>query len=92
MYKIISLILAAVGVALILSPETVLQNDKRDIVKTIRENNTVVGIAAVAAGYYIYTSIDKTTGSTSSDITTIETIITAETPSELPSYEQSTNE
>ena len=76
MYFYFSLALLALGLILILSPDSILSQES-EYQKTIRENSKILGSVCVGAAYYTYTL------SSSNDSIT--------TPL-LPSYDEATSE
>jgi cytosine/uracil/thiamine/allantoin permease len=87
MHFYISIILAAMAVVLLFSPETIIQKDTQNPqLKMIRDYSMVFGLGCAGLAYYFYSNIQqhRDTASTSTETTT--------EMSQLPTYEEATSE
>lgn len=86
-YNIISIALIAVGFSLLFFIDNLIDKDnKNNMLQTIRDNNLVIGLVCIGAGYYVYTLGQKQHRIQSSEIDTSEVLENI-----LPSYEEATS-
>lgn len=91
-YNIIAVALVALGFGLLFFLDTLIAKDTEySMLKTVRDNNLVVGVLCLGAGYYVYTLGEKqrqvVQAAEPSELATSEPIMREE----LPSYEEATS-
>ena len=90
-YNIIAVALVALGFGLLFFLDTLIANDTEySMLKTVRYNNLMVGVACLGAGYYVYTLGEKqrqVVQAEQPELATSEPIMR----DELPSYEEATS-
>jgi len=90
-YNIVAVALVALGFGLLFFLDTLIAKDTEySMLKTVRNNNLMVGVLCLGAGYYAYTLGEKQrqgTSSQPSELATSEPIVR----NELPSYEEATS-
>lgn len=91
-YNIIAVALVAVGFGLLFFLDTLITKDTEySMLKTVRDNNLMVGVVFLGAGYYVYTLGEKQRQTMQAEqpaeLDTSEPIMR----DELPSYEEATS-
>jgi hypothetical protein len=88
-YTIIAIVLLAVGFGLLFFLDTLIKPDTdQDMLKTVREQNMLIGAAALAGAYYMYTLGEDASAVTSS----VPYSAPYSEPSDIPSYEEATSD
>lgn len=92
-YNIIAIALVAIGFVLLFLLDTVIQKDtQNNMLKTIRDNNLVLGVVCLGAGYYVYTLGQKQpTVIEDVELDTSEPLARVASNERLPSYEEATS-
>jgi hypothetical protein len=86
-YNIISITLIAVGFSLLFFIDNLIDKDNtNNMLQTIRDNNLVIGLVCLGAGYYVYTLGQKQPTIQPSEVDTSEPLENI-----LPSYEEATS-
>jgi len=81
-YTTIAIVLAALGFALLFLLDTLISPDtQQEMLQTVRKQNMLIGGAALAGAYYMYTLGE---GQTKTSYMS--------TPSDLPSYDDATSD
>ena len=83
-YNIIALALVALGFALLFFIDSLIAKDNQNtVLASVRDNNMVVGLVCLGAGYYVYTLAEKehTLASPSNEIPESD---------DLPTYDKAT--
>ena len=89
MHLYISIALAALAVVLLVSPDTIIDNNTSNPqLKMLYDNSMIIGLGLSAVAYYVYT-LQKPKSSFPATATATET--TTEM-SQLPSYEEATSQ
>lgn len=91
-YNIIAVALVALGFGLLFFLDTLIAKDTEySMLKSVRDNNLMVGVLCLGAGYYVYTLGEKQRQVVQSEqpaeLATSEPIMR----DELPSYEEATS-
>lgn len=91
-YNIIAVALVAVGFGLLFFLDTLIAKDTEySMLKSVRDNNLMVGVLCLGAGYYVYTLGEKqhqaVQAEQPAELETSEPIVREE----LPSYEEATS-
>jgi hypothetical protein len=93
-YNIIAVALVALGFGLLFFLDTLIAKDTEySMLKTVRDNNLMVGVVCLGAGYYVYTLGEKQKQGVSSTVEQPAELATSEpiVRNELPSYEEATS-
>jgi hypothetical protein len=89
-YNIIAMVLVAIGFGLLFFLDSLIAKDTEySMLKTVRDNNLMVGVVCLGAGYYVYTLGEKQRQQVQ-----IEQPLETSSPivqEELPSYEEATS-
>lgn len=89
-YNIVAMALIAVGFGVLFFLDTLIAKDTEySMLKTVRDNNLMVGVACLGAGYYVYTLGEKQRQQIQ-----VEQPLETSAPivqDELPSYEEATS-
>lgn len=89
-YNIISGALVVLGFAVLFFLDSLVAKDtESSLLRSVRDNNLMVGVICLGAGYYVYTLGQKKTTSTIEEFEPLET--SAPLARELPSYEEATS-
>lgn len=87
-YNIVAVALAALGFGLLFFLDSLIAKDTEySMLKSVRENNLMVGVVCLGAGYYVYTLGEKQHRA----MTPVQEAPQPSVVDELPSYEEATS-
>jgi hypothetical protein len=92
-YNIIAIALVTIGFGLLFLLDTFIDKEtNNNIMKTIRDNNLMLGVICLGAGYYVYTLGQKQpTLIEEAELDTSEPLVPMVSNDRLPSYEEATS-
>ena len=88
-YNLIAIALFVAGFAILFFLDSLIEKDTENaLLKGIKDNNLVLGLACLGAGYYAYSLAEKQTVSSVSPVADVEQVSVESMDSDLPTYEE----
>lgn len=94
-YNLVAIGLFIAGFAVLFFVDSLIAQDtENSLLQSIKDNNLIVGLACLGAGYYVYSLGEKKTGAVSSPVERVEQVSVDAGDSiesgayDLPSYEE----